>query len=180
MLYSDHRTLRPIVRPLLLSLLQFALISSLGAQQPSLPGVQSAQQATPAEDGQWLMPAKDYASTRFSALDEIKADNVKNLKVAWTFSTGVNRGHEAAPLVVGSTMYVVTPYPNVLFALDLANSGAVIWQYEPGPAAAAQGVACCDLVNRGCVYSNGRIFMNTLDGVACAVDATTGKEIWRT
>ena len=126
------------------------------------------------------MPAKDYQSRRFSGLDEIKVDNVKDLKVAWTFSTGVNRGHEAAPLVVGSMMYVVTPYPNILYALDLTNSGASIWKYEPTPAAAAQGVACCDLVNRGCVYSNGRIFMNTLDGTTCAVDATTGTEIWKT
>src|SRR3954463_4630365 len=116
------------------------------------------------EDGQWLTPSKDYANTRFSGLKEITRENVKTLKVAWTFSTGISRGHEAAPLVVGSTMYVVTPYPNILYALDLANSGAMIWKYEPAPAAAAQGVACCDLVNRGCVYGDGRIYMNTLDG----------------
>lgn len=155
-------------------------VTTAVAQQPATPQVSIAPQATTPEDGQWLMPAKDYASARFSGLDEIKADNVKNLKVAWTFSTGVTRGHEAAPLVVGSTMYVVTPYPNVLYALDLANNGAMIWKYEPQPAAAAQGVACCDLVNRGCVYSDGRIFMNTLDGNTIAVDAKTGKEIWKT
>ncbi|HEX7957475.1 MAG TPA: hypothetical protein VF508_11065, partial [Pyrinomonadaceae bacterium] len=86
-------------------------------QATNLPtGAQSAQEP---EDGQWLMPAKNYASTRFSGLDQINADNVKSLKVAWTFSTGVNRGQEAAPLVVGDTMYVVTPYPNILYALDL-------------------------------------------------------------
>src|SRR4051812_21931318 len=96
----------------------------------------SAGRATPAEDGQWLMPAKNYASTRFSGLEEITVGNAKNLKVAWTFSTGVTRGHEAAPLVVGGVMYVVTPYPNVLYALDLANAGAVLWKYEPKPAAA--------------------------------------------
>src|SRR6476619_1139187 len=132
------------------------------------------------DDGQWTMPAKNYQATRYSELDQINASNAKDLKVAWTFSTGVNRGHEAAPLVVGDTMYVVTPFPNILYALDLTNSGAAIWKYEPTPAAAAQGVACCDLVNRGCVYSNGRIFMNTLDGTTIAVDAKTGKEIWKT
>jgi alcohol dehydrogenase (cytochrome c) len=126
------------------------------------------------------MPAKNFASTRFSELDEIKADNIQNLKVAWAFSTGIARGHEAAPLVVGSTMYVVTPYPNILYALDLANAGAMIWKYDPKPASAAQGVACCDLVNRGCVFGDGRIYMNTLDGHSIAVDATTGKEIWKT
>jgi glucose dehydrogenase len=100
-------------------------------------------QAQSAEDreGEWLMPARNYQSWRFSKLDQIKKSNVKNLKVAWTFSTGVNRGHEAAPLVVGSTMYVVTPYPNILYALDLEKSGGIRWKYEPKPSAAAQGVA---------------------------------------
>ncbi|HYY56715.1 MAG TPA: PQQ-binding-like beta-propeller repeat protein, partial [Pyrinomonadaceae bacterium] len=133
------------------------------------------------EDGQWLMPAKNYASTRFSGLDQINTENVKNLKVAWTFSTGVNRGQEAAPIVAGNTMYVVTPYPNILYALDLAKPGAPLkWKYEPRPIASAQGVACCDLVNRGAVFSNGKIFYNTLDAQTVAVDAETGKELWRT
>jgi lanthanide-dependent methanol dehydrogenase len=132
------------------------------------------------EDGQWTMPAKNYASTRYSGLEEINAGNVKNLKVAWTFSTGVNRGQEAAPLVVGSTMYVVTPYPNILYALDLTKPGTTRWKYEPKPAAAAQGVACCDFVNRGAAYSGGKIFYNTLDAQTVAVDAETGKELWKT
>ena len=131
------------------------------------------------EDGQWLMPAKDLASTRFSALDQINTGNVGALKPAWTFSLGVNRGQEAAPIVVGSTMYVVTPYPNILYALDLANSGALRWKYEPNPEASSQGVACCDTVNRGAVFSDGKIFINTLDGQTCAVDAETGKEVWK-
>jgi lanthanide-dependent methanol dehydrogenase len=66
------------------------------------------------EDGQWTMPAHDYASTRFSRLAQITTANVANLRLAWTFSTGVNRGHEAAPLVVNNTMYIVTPFPNLL------------------------------------------------------------------
>src|SRR5438105_7001712 len=70
-----------------------------------------ATRSAETDDGQWLMPAHDYASTRFSALTEINTGNVSRLQAAWTFSTGVERGHEAAPLVVGSTMYVVTPYP---------------------------------------------------------------------
>src|SRR5436305_7483731 len=62
---------------------------------------------SPPEDGQWTMPAKDYASTRYSGLGEITTGNVKDLKLAWSFSTGFLGGHEAAPLVVGGTMYVV-------------------------------------------------------------------------
>src|SRR4051794_14763900 len=136
--------------------------------------------ATQAEDGQWTMPAKNYSSTRFSGLDQINSGNITNLKVAWTFSTGVNRGHEAAPIIVTNTMYIITPYPNVLYALDLSQNGATKWKYEPKPAAAAQGVACCDVVNRGCVYSNGKIFFNTLDCHTIAVDAASGKEVWNT
>jgi lanthanide-dependent methanol dehydrogenase len=140
-----------------------------------------AQVSSESEDGQWVMPAKNYASTRFSGLDEINSGNVAGLKLAWTFSTGVLRGHEAAPIVVNNTMYVVTPYPNIVYALDLTQAGAPVkWKYEPNPAASAQGVACCDFVNRGVVYSNGKIFFNTLDAHTIALDANTGKLIWNT
>ncbi|MER9331522.1 methanol/ethanol family PQQ-dependent dehydrogenase [Mesorhizobium sp. M0587] len=127
------------------------------------------------------MPAKNFASTRYSELAEITEDNVKNLQVAFTFSTGVNKGQEAAPLVVGSTMYIVTPFPNVVYALDLSRPGAPMkWKYEPNPEPAAQGVACCDVVNRGAVFSDGRVFFNTLDGHTIALDAGSGKPIWNT
>jgi PQQ-dependent dehydrogenase (methanol/ethanol family) len=78
-------------------------------------------------------------------------------------------------------MYVVAPFPNYLYALDLSKPGAPLkWKFEPNPNASAQGVACCDLVNRGVAYADGKIFMNTLDGQTIAVDAATGKETWRT
>jgi PQQ-dependent dehydrogenase (methanol/ethanol family) len=137
--------------------------------------------AAGSDDGQWLMPARNYASTRYSGLNQITADNVGQLKLAWTFSTGVTRGHEAAPLVVDSTMYVVTPFPNLLYALDLSQPGAPLkWTYKPDPALASQGVACCDLVNRGASYFDGKIYYNTLDAHTVAVDAKTGKEVWNT
>jgi lanthanide-dependent methanol dehydrogenase len=133
------------------------------------------------DDGQWLMPAKDHRATRFSGLTDINVGNARNLQLAWTFSTGLNAGHEAAPLVVGDTMYLVGPYPNTLFALDLnPPAGRLKWRYEPQPARAAQGVACCDVVNRGAAYSDGRIYFNTLDNYTIAVNAETGEEMWRT
>ncbi len=148
--------------------------SGVGAGKITIPGAEP-------EDGQWLRPAKDYASTRFSGLDQITTANASQLKLAWSFSTGVLRGQEAAPLIVGSTMYVVTPYPNILYALDLTKPGAPAkWKYEPQPLAAAQGVACCDVVNRGAAFADGKIFYNTLDNQTVAVDANTGKEVWRT
>jgi PQQ-dependent dehydrogenase (methanol/ethanol family) len=137
--------------------------------------------AAGSDDGQWRMPARDYASTRYSGLNQITSQNVGRLQLAWTFSTGLTRGHEAAPLVVDSTMYVVTPFPNYLYALDLTKPGAPLkWTYKPDPALAAQGVACCDLVNRGASYFDGKIYYNTLDAHTVAVDAKTGKEIWNT
>jgi PQQ-dependent dehydrogenase (methanol/ethanol family) len=127
------------------------------------------------------MPSKNFANTRYSELDEINASNVKNLKVAFTFSTGINRGQEAAPIVAGGTMFVVAPFPNKLYALDLSKPGAPLkWMYDPKPDPSAQGVACCDVVNRGPAYSNGRVFYNVLDGHTVAIDANTGKEIWKT
>jgi len=134
-----------------------------------------------ADDGQWVRPAKDFASTRFSALTEINTTNVKNLRSVATFSTGVLRGHESAPLVVGGTMYIITPFPHFVYALDLTKPGLPAkWSYNPKPELASQGVACCDVVNRGLVYDNGRLFFNTLDDHTIALDAATGKPVWNT
>src|SRR5205085_2729361 len=133
------------------------------------------------DDGQWIRPARDYASTRYSALDQINTNNAKSLKLAFTFSTGMTHGHEAAPLVVNNTMYIVTPFPNNLYALDLTKPGAPMkWVYQPSPTPASQGVACCDVVNRGASFDDGKIYYNTLDNQTVAVDAITGREIWKT
>jgi PQQ-dependent dehydrogenase (methanol/ethanol family) len=158
-----------------------------GASLAFCPALAMAQTATvpaaaaPPEDGQWTMPAKNYAATRYSGLDEINGGNVKRLQVAFTFSTGTEHGQEAAPIVADNTMYIVTPYPNIVFALDLTKPGAPIkWSYQPRPAAASQGVACCDVVNRGAVYSDGKVFFNTLDDNTIALDAKTGRVLWKT
>jgi len=133
----------------------------------------------PPEDGQWPMPGKIYANTRFSGLSDINTSNVKDLRPVWTFSTGVERGQEAPPIVVGDTMYVVTPYPNILYALNVAD-GSRKWKYEPAPESSAQGVACCDTVNRGAIYHDGKVFISTLDNHVACVNAATGEEIWKT
>ena len=132
-------------------------------------------------DGDWPMPAHDYSSTRFSPLDEIQPGNVARLELAFSFSTGIDKGHEAAPIVVNGTMYVVTPWPNHVLAFDLSKPGASLkWKFDPHTEASAQGVACCDVVNRGTAYADGRLFFNTLDNHTIALDAATGKELWRT
>ncbi len=93
---------------------------------------------------------------------------------------GVIRGQGSRPDRCGRHDVRGHAVPNILYALDLKNSGAMKWSYQPNPEAAAQGVACCDTVNRGAAYSNGKVFINTLDGQTCAVDAATGKELWKT
>jgi PQQ-dependent dehydrogenase (methanol/ethanol family) len=151
------------------------------AQPTSSASAQSSTAAIPPDDGNWIMPGKDYGQSRFSGLKEITPANVRGLGLAFTFSTGTTKGFEAPPLVVDGTMYIVTPFPNYLYALDLTKDGAPAkWVFKPRPAAAAQGVACCDVVNRGAVYWDGKIFFNTLDGNTIAVDAASGQQVWRT
>ena len=100
------------------------------------------RQPTATSDGDWTAPAKDNANTRFSALEQISRNNVAQLRVSFAFATGVLRGHESAPIVGGGTMYIVTPYPNILYALDLTKPGAPVkWKYEPHPSSSSQGAA---------------------------------------
>jgi PQQ-dependent dehydrogenase (methanol/ethanol family) len=126
----------------------------------------------------WTMPAGDYANTRYSTLNQINSGNVGKLQVAWTFSTGVLRGHEGAPLVIGDVMYVHTPFPNIVYALDLNNDGKILWKYEPKQDPSVIPVMCCDTVNRGVAYGDGKIFLHQADDTLVALDAKTGKQVW--
>jgi PQQ-dependent dehydrogenase (methanol/ethanol family) len=140
-----------------------------------------APAALAAADGEWPMAARDYANTRFSPLAQVTTANAAQLKLAWSFDTGLKKGQEAAPIVVGDTMYVAMPYPNYVFAFDLSKPGAnVKWKFDPKTNASSQGVACCDVVNRGLAYADGRVYLNALDTTTIAIDAATGKEAWRT
>jgi lanthanide-dependent methanol dehydrogenase len=131
-------------------------------------------------DGQWPLAAGNHANTRFSALAQVTVANAKDLTLAYSYSTGATRGHEAAPIVAAGMMYIVTPYPNVVHALDLAQPGGPPkWKFEPMPDPGSQGVACCDVVNRGAAFADGRLFFNTLDNQTIALDARTGRELWR-
>jgi glucose dehydrogenase len=127
------------------------------------------------------MPAGDYGNTRYSPLNKINTNNVANLHVVGMMSTGIPHGHEGGPLVVGSTLYMVTPFPNNLIALDLTQPGfPQKWIFQPHPDITSVGIACCDVVNRGASYADGKIIYNTLDAHTIAVDANTGKLAWKT
>jgi lanthanide-dependent methanol dehydrogenase len=136
---------------------------------------------SPLPQGDWLLPNGDLANTRYSPLDRINTANVVNLHPVTSMTTGVPHGHEGGPLVVNDTMYIVTPFPNNLLAVDLTKpGGALKWTFEPHPDPRAVGIACCDVVNRGASYADGKIVYNTLDAQTIAVDAVSGKELWRT
>ena len=172
-------------------LIRHTLLSLVAAVAPTIATAQASPYAAPTpdgrpaatmkEDGQWTMPGKDYASTRFSGLGQITAGNAKRLRPVWSFSTGVLGGHEGQPLVVNNIMYVVTPYPNVVYAFDLTREGYPLRRkYRPDVNPAAIGIACCDVVNRGAFYAGGKLYYNLLDGHTVALDAESGKEIWKT
>ncbi len=162
-----------------------ALVSSvlLAASQPAQAN--QALDKLSKQNTNWVMQTKDYSSTHYSELYDINITNVQNLKPAWSFSTGVLNGHEGGPLVVDGIMYVHSPYPNNVFAIDLNNPDKILWQFKPKQNPAARAVACCDVVNRGLAYApQGKdypatIFLNQLDGHVVALNAKTGDVLWK-
>jgi lanthanide-dependent methanol dehydrogenase len=127
----------------------------------------------------WVMQNGNYSSTRYSELAQINNGNVGNLQVAWTFSTGVLRGHEGGPLVVGDVMYVHAPFPNTVYALDLNDDGRVLWKYEPKQDPSVIPIMCCDTVNRGVAYADGKVFLYQADTTLVALDAASGQVVWQ-
>ncbi len=133
----------------------------------------------------WVTTGRDYSATNYSPMTQINKDNVKEVRSAWSFSTGVLHGHEGTPLVVDGVMYVHSPFPNTTFALSLDDPGRILWQHKPKQDPTARAVACCDVVNRGLAYwpgddNAGALILKTqLDGHIVALDAKTGEERWK-
>ncbi|MGD9740321.1 MAG: PQQ-binding-like beta-propeller repeat protein, partial [Bauldia sp.] len=128
-----------------------------------------------------VMPSITYNGWNYSTLDQINLDNVADLQIAWTWQIGILDSHEASPLVVGDTMYIVSPKPNYVYALDLTQDGVIKWEFRPDmnvEEATRQG--CCGAQTRGLNYAEGKIFFNTLDGQVFGLDAATGEALWRT
>jgi PQQ-dependent dehydrogenase (methanol/ethanol family) len=146
----------------------------------ALPGVAAANpdlEKLIADPNNWAMQAGDMYNQRYSKLTQINAQNVGKMQVAWLFSTGVLRGHEGSPLVVGDTMYIHTPFPNKVFAVDL-DTQKIKWRYEPKQDAAVIPQMCCDTVYRGLAYAENKIFLQQADSTLLALDAGTGKVLW--
>ena len=161
------------------------LVSSaiLSVSQPA--GANQQLDTLSKQNTNWAMQTKDYGSTHYSEMYQINIQNVQKLKPVWSFSTGVLNGHEGGPLVVDGIMYVHSPFPNNIFALDLDEPDKILWEYKPKQNPAARAVACCDVVNRGLAYAPGTkdypptIFQDQLDGHLTAINAKTGKLIWK-
>jgi PQQ-dependent dehydrogenase (methanol/ethanol family) len=145
-----------------------------------LPGIANAnsevQQLT-SDPNNWAIWGGNYAGQRYSALDQINADNVGSLQVAWTFSTGVLRGHEGGPMVIGDTLYVHTPFPNKVFSMNLEDQ-TINWVYEPKQDPNVIPVMCCDTVNRGLAYADGKVFLQQADTTLVALNAESGEVVW--
>ena len=163
-------------------LLMFIASTTLGAAV-AIPGVVSANDEVMAlsqDANNWAMWGRTYDGQRYSPLDQINKENVGGLQVAWTFSTGVLRGHEGGPLVIGDTMWVHTPFPNKVFSINLADQ-SINWIYEPKQnAAETVPVMCCDTVYRGLAYADGKIFLQQADTTLVGLDANTGEKLWST
>jgi lanthanide-dependent methanol dehydrogenase len=130
------------------------------------------------DPNQWVLPLGSYSGIRHSTLSQITKANAGKLRVAWTMSTGTLRGQEGQPLVVGNMMYFESSYPNFVYAINLDNVGQIVWKFAPEQDKFSPSVACCDLVNKGVAYADGKILVTTLDTHVYALDAKTGKVVW--
>jgi len=165
------------------SLLAVLAVAPIGLSVPA--GANDELDRLSKSEENWVMPGKNYHSNNYSTLTQVTADNVKELRPAWSFSTGVLNGHEGAPLVVDGKMYIHTSFPNYTFALNLDDPTRILWQDKPKQNPAARAVACCDLVNRGLAYWPGNgitpplILKTLLDGHVVALNANTGETVWK-
>jgi PQQ-dependent dehydrogenase (methanol/ethanol family) len=158
--------------------LALGLVAGLSVAMPMIASAAADQEKAIADANNWAAPRGDYTNQAHSKLTQINQGNVKNLKAAWTFATGVNRGHEGSPVVVGNMMYVHTAFPNNIYALDLNDNQKIVWSYFPKQDPSVQAVLCCDNVSRGLGYGDGKIFLQQNDGMLVALDAKTGKKLW--
>jgi alcohol dehydrogenase (cytochrome c) len=135
----------------------------------------TAERLKQPEDSDWLMIRRTYDGWGYSPLSQITTGNVARLQPAWIFSTGVNNGHEAAPIVNNGVMFVSTP-GNQVIALD-ARTGAFLWRYRrPIP----EDAIVLHPTNRGVAVYGDKVFLAANECVLVALDARTGKEVWTT
>jgi PQQ-dependent dehydrogenase (methanol/ethanol family) len=162
------------------------LVASSVAAALATPGISLANaeiEALSKDTKSWVTWGGDYSGIRYSTLTQINKDTAKNLQPVWTFSTGMLRGHEGGPLVVNGLIYIHTGYPHKVYALD-QDTHSVVWEYNYSAEKGTDpqqviGVMCCDVVNRGLAYGDGKVFLAQGDATLIALDAKTGKMVWK-
>jgi lanthanide-dependent methanol dehydrogenase len=145
---------------------------------PAIMIADEALEKAAQDPNQWVLPLGSYSGIRHSTLKQINTSNAGKMHVAWTMSTGTLRGQEGQPLVIGNMMYFESSYPNFVYAINLDNVGQIVWKFAPEQDKFSPSVACCDLVNKGVAYADGKILVTTLDTHVYALDAKTGKVVW--
>jgi len=130
----------------------------------------------------WVTNGGNLTNQRYSTLKQIDTSNVKNLKGAWMIRLkgsgfGGKYSHEATPLVKDGIMYVITGNDDA-FAMN-AKTGEFLWEYWSGIDQKINTI-CCGWVNRGVALGEGMVFFGQLDANVVALDAKTGKVVWKT
>ena len=170
---------------LLLALTSIILLT--GCKQPEQGSIEHINKVTSAVDdnrlanadktpGDWLSYGKNYAEDRYSTLEQINKNNIKNLGLAWSLILGTDKGIETTPLIVDGIMYLTGPWSKV-FAVN-AVTGQLIWSYNPEVPGYYGQKPCCDVVNRGVALFKSKVYVGTIDGRLIALDATNGKPFW--
>ena len=155
-----------------------ATVSSAFADS-SVPGQPSPTELTPVERiGDWAKHGRTDFEQRQSPLTQIKAENIDQLGLAWSFDTDSRRGLEASPIIVDGVIYTTGSW-SVVFANN-ASTGELLWRYDPEVPKAWGANACCDVVNRGVAVKDDKVFVGTLDGRLIALDKRNGKVRWET
>ena len=153
-----------------------AVLRALGPA-PAFAGVDAAAIVNAdGNPGEWLSHGRTYSEQRYSPLDKVNAETVKDLGLAWSFDLGVSRGIEATPIVSDGVIYVTGSW-NIVHALD-ARTGGRLWSFDPEVDRSRASIMCCDVVNRGVAIWGDKVFTGTIDGRLIALDWKTGAKLW--
>ena len=128
------------------------------------------------EPGNWLSHGRNYEEQRYSHLDQINQQTVKDLELEWSLEMGTTRGLEATPIVDNGIMFVTSAW-SVVHAVD-ARTGKELWVYDPEVPRNWARKVCCDVVNRGAALWKGKVYFGTIDGRLISLEAKTGEVIW--
>jgi alcohol dehydrogenase (cytochrome c) len=128
------------------------------------------------EPQNWLSYSGSLSSQRHSVLTAIQPGNARDLELKWVFQSRSLDRHQVTPLVVDGTMYTIQS-PNDVIALN-AVTGKQIWIYSYTPDPAARN--CCGRFSRGVAISGDTVFLASFDARIIAIDARTGRELWKT